>query len=68
MGAMARDFYEASPYLALPIVALTIFILAFLMVSTLTLSMRKGDADERANLALSDGELQSETIQSEERS
>lgn len=56
MGAMARDFYEASPYLALPIAALAIFFLAFLMVSMLTLSMRKGDVEDRARLALSDGE------------
>lgn len=56
MGAMARDFYEASPYLALPIAALAIFFLAFLMVSILTLSMGKGDVDDRAQLALSDGQ------------
>lgn len=56
MGAMARDFYEASPYLALPIAALAIFFLAFLMVSMLTLSMGKGDVDDRAQLALSDGQ------------
>lgn len=66
MGAMARDFYEASPYLALPVAALAIFFLAFLMVSVLTLSMRKDDLEDRAQLALSDGQTLSND-QSEER-
>ncbi|MFT5355300.1 MAG: hypothetical protein ACI9KE_002516 [Polyangiales bacterium] len=67
MGRMARDFYEASPYLALPIAALAIFLLAFLMVSLLTLSMRKGDAEDRARLALSDGQILSNGERREER-
>ena len=67
MGAMARDFYEASPYLVLPIAALALFFLAFVMVSVLTLAMRKGDVDARAQLALSDGRPLSNDETNEER-
>ena len=52
MGAMARDFYEASPFLLLPIVALMLFIVAFLAVAIRTMALGKDASDERARMVL----------------
>ena len=60
MGAMARDFYEASPYLLLPIVALALFGCAFLAITIRTFMIKRSVVDERALLALDDGERTTE--------
>ncbi len=57
MGAMARDFYEASPYLALPIIALVLFGFAFLAITVRTFATSRKTAEEQARLALQDGRV-----------
>ncbi|MEM6957243.1 MAG: hypothetical protein AAF411_07320 [Myxococcota bacterium] len=54
MGAMARDFYAASPHLALPIVALALFGLAFVAIAIRAVALGKDRSSEYASLALGD--------------
>ena len=53
-GTMARDFYEASPFLMLPLVALGLFVFAFVVVCLRAMAIGRGGADQRARLALDD--------------
>lgn len=53
-GMMARDFYEASPFLLLPLVALGLFVLAFGAVCIRAILLGHQGADEQAQLALDD--------------
>ena len=54
MGAFARDFYEASPYLLLPISALGLFGAAFIAVTIRAMLLGSAGADQRARIALED--------------
>ncbi len=53
-GMMARDFYEASPFLLLPLVALGLFVFAFVAVCIRAILLGRQGADEQARLALDD--------------
>ncbi len=52
-GYMAREFFAMSPVLILPVIALVIFAVLFLVLSVRALRMK--DVNERARLALDDG-------------
>lgn len=52
-GYMAREFFAMSPVLILPVIALLIFAVLFVVLSVRALRME--DAEERAHLALEDG-------------
>ena len=54
MGWFARDFFQTSPMLLYPIVALLIFISIFAVVAVRTMRMKKGDVDAMARLAVGD--------------
>ena len=51
-GYMAREFFQTSPLLALPIIALVLFVVLFVFVSIRTVRMR--NVDEAARLPLED--------------
>lgn len=52
MSWIAKEFFEASPMLVLPVVALILFVTVFLGLSLKTLLMKRGEADRHAHLAL----------------
>lgn len=56
MSAMARDFYEASPFLLLPLVALALFGGAFIAICWRTIRLGSEGADAQSRIALNDGE------------
>lgn len=56
MGYMAMDYFRHSPLLAMPVIALFIFMLVFLAVSLRALLTRKSSWDAAARLPLSDGQ------------
>ena len=49
-GWLAKEFFEASPMLLLPILALVLFIGAFVAIAIRTARMPGGDVTGRANL------------------
>ena len=51
-GFMAREFFGASPLLALPIIALIVFAVVFVAIALRAVRMDRGEVDERAHLAL----------------
>ena len=55
MGFMAMDYFRQSPLLAMPVIALVIFMLVFLAVSLRALLTQKSRWDAAAQLPLSDG-------------
>ena len=54
-GSMAREFFGASPLLALPILALLIFAVVFVLLAVRTLRLRQSEVDQRARIALDEG-------------
>ncbi|MEO0324964.1 MAG: hypothetical protein AAF447_18520 [Myxococcota bacterium] len=53
-GWLAKDFFASSPMLLLPIVALVLFVGAFLAIVARTSRMSRGDAGHHANLVFGD--------------
>ncbi|MEY4509826.1 MAG: hypothetical protein RLZZ450_1948 [Pseudomonadota bacterium] len=56
MGFMAMDYFRQSPLLAMPVIALVIFMLVFLAVSLRALLTQKSSWDAAARLPLSEGQ------------
>ena len=56
MSAIARQFFAVSPVIALPIVALLLFVTVFVLVSVRALRARRADIDALARLPLGDSE------------
>jgi L-asparagine transporter-like permease len=57
IGWLVKDFFGASPMLALPKIALIIFLIVFVAVTIRTLLMKKNEVSAQAHLALEDGNL-----------
>lgn len=57
IGWLVKDFFGASPMLALPKIALIIFLVVFVAVTIRTLLMKKSEVSSQAQLALEDGNL-----------
>jgi len=57
IGWLVKDFFGASPMLALPKIALIIFLVVFVVVTIRTLLMKKSEVSAQAHLALEDGNL-----------
>jgi hypothetical protein len=57
IGWLVKDFFGASPMLALPKIALIIFLVVFVAVTIRTLLMKKSEVSAQAHLALEDGNL-----------
>ena len=57
IGWLVKDFFGASPMLALPKIALIIFLVVFVVVTIRTLLLKKSDVEAQAHLALEDGRL-----------
>lgn len=57
IGWLVKDFFGASPMLALPKIALIIFVVVFVAVTIRTLLMKKSEVSAQAHLALEDGNL-----------
>jgi hypothetical protein len=55
MGFMAMEFFRQSPLLAMPVIALVIFMLVFLAVSLRALLTQKSHWDAAAQLPFSEG-------------
>ena len=55
-GWLAKDFFESSPMLLLPILALLLFVGAFVAIVARTSRMSRGDAAGHANLVFADGD------------
>jgi hypothetical protein len=56
MGFMAMDYFRQSPLLALPVIALVIFMFVFLAVSLRALLTQKSRWDAAAQLPFSEGQ------------
>ncbi|MEZ4248539.1 MAG: hypothetical protein R3B99_09890 [Polyangiales bacterium] len=52
IGWLVKDFFGASPMLALPKIALIIFLVVFVVVTIRTFLLKKSDVDARAHLVL----------------
>ena len=52
MGRMAREFFAASPVLALPVFALVVFTVVFVAISIRAMRMKQQDAEACASLPL----------------
>ena len=57
IGWLVKDFFGASPMLALPKIALILFLVVFVAVTIRTLLMKKTEVSVQAHLALEDGNL-----------
>ncbi len=54
-GWLAKEFFASSPMLLLPVLALVLFVGAFLAIVARTSRMSRGDAAGHANLVFGDG-------------
>lgn len=54
LGAMAREFFASSPLLALPVIALCLFLAAFTLITWRALRRKPAELEPIARLPLDD--------------